>query len=140
MLTMESVANFQITMLLGCGVAFELPVVLGLLGWLGLISARGMWRFNKYALVLAAFGGAVLTPGSDAYSQLMLSVPLYTLYNLSILVVWATEKRRRTLLDVDSPLLLLVGAWSVRRGLRPRPMPVPRRAPVALARTPRMAA
>jgi sec-independent protein translocase protein TatC len=41
MLTMENVANFQITMLLGCGAAFELPVVLGLLGALGLVSATG---------------------------------------------------------------------------------------------------
>jgi sec-independent protein translocase protein TatC len=111
MLTMESVANFQIMMLLGCGMAFELPVLLSLLGWLGLISARGMWRFNRYALVLAALGGAILTPGSDAYSQLMLAVPLYALYNLSIAVVWAIERRRKTAPDADSPLLLLVVAW-----------------------------
>jgi sec-independent protein translocase protein TatC len=111
MLTMESVANFQIMMLLGCGMAFELPVLLSLLGWLGLVSARGMWRFNRYALVLAALGGAILTPGSDAYSQLMLAGPLYALYNLSIAIVWAIEKRRTVDPVVDSPLLLLVIAW-----------------------------
>lgn len=120
MLTMESVANFQITMLLGCGVAFELPVVLGGLGWLGIIDARAMWRFNKYALVLAAVGGAILTPGSDAYSQLMLAGPLYVLYNVSIAVVWLIEKRRTDVLDVDSPLLLIVAAWpAIRRRLHP---------------------
>jgi sec-independent protein translocase protein TatC len=124
MLTMENVANFQVTMLLGCGVAFELPVVLGLLGWLGLLTARGMWSFNKYALVLAALGGAVLTPGGDAYAQLMLAVPLYLLYNLSILVVWAIERRRQVLPDGDSPLFLLIAAWPVlRRRLRARMFP-----------------
>ena len=111
MLTMESVANFQIGMLLGCGVAFELPVILGLLGWLGLLSARGMWRFNRYALVLAAVAGAVLTPGADAYSQAMLTVPLYLLYNVSIAVVWLIERRRKALPDLDSPLVLAVAAW-----------------------------
>jgi sec-independent protein translocase protein TatC len=115
MLTMENVANFQITMLLGCGAAFELPVVLGLLGALGLVSAGGMWRFNKYALVLAAVGGALLTPGNDAYSQLMLAGPLYVLYNLSIGVVWVIEQRRRNAPDLDSPLVLLLAAWPVLR-------------------------
>ena len=111
MLTMESVANFQITLLLGCGAAFELPVVLGVLGGMGLLSARGMWRFNRYALVLAALGAAVLTPGGDAYAQLMLAVPLYALYNASIGVVWLIERRRQVLPDGDSPLLLLLAAW-----------------------------
>jgi sec-independent protein translocase protein TatC len=121
MLTMESVADFQITMLLGCGVAFELPIVLGLLGWLGLIGARGMWRFNRYALVLAAVAGAVLTPGSDVYSQLMLAGPLFVLYNVSIALVWLIEKRRKVRPDVDSPLLLLVAAWpAVRRSIASR--------------------
>jgi sec-independent protein translocase protein TatC len=120
MLTMESVADFQITMLLGTGVAFELPVVLGVLGWLGLFSARGLWRFNRYALVLAAVGGAVLTPGADMYSQVILAVPLYLLYNLSIVVVWLIERRRTSPADVESPLLLLIAAWpAVRRKLRP---------------------
>ena len=118
MLTMESVAGFQITMLLGCGAAFELPIVLALLGWLGLLTARGMWRFNRYAVVLAAVAGAVLTPGGDVYSQLMLAGPLYVLYNLSIGVVWLIEKRRKTVPDVDSPLLLLVvAAWPALRRL-----------------------
>ena len=114
MLTMESVANFQITMLLGCGVAFELPVVLGLLGWLGLVTARGMWRFSRYALVLAAAAAAVLTPGGEAYSQLMLAIPLYGLYNVSIAVVWVIERRGKAL-AADSPLLLIIAAWPVLR-------------------------
>jgi sec-independent protein translocase protein TatC len=110
MLTMESVADFQIMMLLGTGAAFELPVVLGLLGWLGLFTARGMWAFNKYALILAAIGAAILTPGSDAYSQLMLAGPLFILYNVSIALVWVIEKNRREAPNIDSPLLLLIAA------------------------------
>jgi sec-independent protein translocase protein TatC len=131
MLTTENVVNFQITMLLGCGVAFELPVVLGLLGWLGLVSARGLWRFNKYALVLAAVAAAVITPGSDPYSQLLLAGPLYALYNISIPIVWLIEKRHRSAAGVDSPLLLVMAAaWPVlRRPLTP--------IDAALARTPR---
>lgn len=118
MLTLESVVDFQITMLLGTGVAFELPVILGLVGWLGLVSARGMWRFNRYALVLAAVAGGVLTPGADAYSQVLLAGPLYALYNVSIVIVWIIERRRAGAVETDSPLLLLLAAWPALRRVR----------------------
>jgi Sec-independent protein secretion pathway component TatC len=78
-------------------------------------SARGMWRFGKYALVLSAVAGAVLTPGGDVYTQLLLAGPLFALYNLSIGIVWLIERRRRTAADIESPLLLLVAAWPVLR-------------------------
>lgn len=94
-LMMDLVMDFQITLLLGCGAAFELPVVLAILGWLGIVGWRGLWKFNKYALVLSAVLGGVLTPSPDAVTQLMLAGPLYILYNLSIIVVWLIERGRK---------------------------------------------
>ncbi len=106
MQSMEAVSNFQIMMLAGCGVAFELPVVLSLLGLLGLISAGGLWRFNKYALVLSAVVGGVLTPSPDVISQLLLAGPLYALYNISIVIVWFVERARRKKMEAleDAPV------------------------------------
>jgi len=95
MLAMDEVASFQMLTLAGCGVAFEIPVLLSVLGWVGIISARGLWRFNRYALVLAFILGAVLTPSTDLFTQTLLSVPIFALYNLSILVVWLIERARR---------------------------------------------
>ena len=95
MLMMDEVANFQMMTLAGCGLAFELPVVLSILGWIGLISSRGLLKFNKYAIVLAFVVGAVLTPSTDPFTQTLLAVPIFTLYNLSILVVWLIERARR---------------------------------------------
>jgi sec-independent protein translocase protein TatC len=92
---MEMVADFLILTLAGCGVAFELPVVLVILGALGIISARGMWRFSKYALILSAVAGAILTPSTDIFTQVMLAGPLYLLYNISIFFVWLIERARR---------------------------------------------
>jgi sec-independent protein translocase protein TatC len=86
-------------MLLGTGAAFELPVVLAVLGWLGLVTARGLWRFNKYALILSAVIGGVLTPGPDVLSQVLMAGPLFGLYNLSILLVWMIERARRKKLE-----------------------------------------
>lgn len=99
---MDELVGFMLAMLLGTGIAFELPVVLAVLGWLGLVTARGLWRFNKYALILSAVVGGVLTPGPDVLSQLLMAGPLFGLYNLSILLVWLMERaNRKRLADLE---------------------------------------
>jgi Twin arginine targeting (Tat) protein translocase TatC len=95
MIMMDEVANFQMMTLAGCGLAFELPVVLSILGWIGLISSRGMFKFNRYAIVLAVVLGGVLTPSTDPFTQCLLAAPIFVLYNISILVVWTIERARR---------------------------------------------
>jgi len=96
---MDEMVGFMLSMLLGSGAAFELPVVLSVLGWLGLVTARGLWRFNKYALILSAVIGGVLTPGPDVLSQLLMAGPLFGLFNLSIVLVWMIERARRKKLE-----------------------------------------
>jgi sec-independent protein translocase protein TatC len=99
---MDEIIGFMTAMLLGCGVAFELPVVLAVLGWMGLITAKGLWRFNKYALILSTVVGGVLTPGPDVLSQVLMAGPLFGLYNVSILVVWIMERaHRKKLQDLE---------------------------------------
>jgi sec-independent protein translocase protein TatC len=92
---MDEVVGFMLAMLLGTGIAFELPVILAVMGWLGIINARALWRFNKYALVLSAVVGGILTPGPDVLSQVLMAGPLFGLYNISILIVWIIERGRR---------------------------------------------
>jgi sec-independent protein translocase protein TatC len=99
MVKMDEMVGFMLSMLLGTGVAFELPVVMAVLGWLGLVNARSLWKFNKYALILSAIVGGVLTPGPDVLSQLLMAGPLFGLFNLSILLVWAIERARRKKLE-----------------------------------------
>jgi sec-independent protein translocase protein TatC len=65
------------------------------MGWLGIINARSLWRFNKYALVLSTVVGGILTPGPDVLSQVLMAGPLFGLYNVSILIVWFIERGRR---------------------------------------------
>lgn len=102
MVKMEELVGFMLAMLLGTGVAFELPVVLAVLGWLGLVTARGLWKFNKYALILSAVVGGILTPGPDVLSQMLMAGPLFGLFNISIVVVWMIERTRRKKLEALS--------------------------------------
>lgn len=96
---MDELVGFMLAMLLGTGVAFELPVVLAVLGWTGLVSSRQLWKFDKYALILSAVVGGVLTPGPDVLSQVLMAGPLFALYNLSIVIVWLIERARKKALD-----------------------------------------
>lgn len=96
---MDELVGFMLAMLLGTGVAFELPIVLAVLGWIGLVTARQLWRFDKYALILSAVVGGVLTPGPDVLSQLLMAGPLFLLYNLSIVIVWLIERGRKKKAD-----------------------------------------
>ena len=66
------------------GIAFELPVVLLLLAKAGIITANGMARNRKYAILLAFIAAAILTP-PDVISQVMLAIPVIMLYELSII-------------------------------------------------------
>jgi sec-independent protein translocase protein TatC len=95
MLMMDDVASFQMMTLAGCGMAFELPVLLSILGWMGIVSSRALLKFNKYAIVLSFVVGAVLTPSTDPFTQTLLALPIFSLYNISILVVWLLERAHR---------------------------------------------
>ena len=69
------------------GVVFELPVVTWLLGRFGLINASLMRQYRRPALVAIVVASAIITPTSDAFTLLLVSVPIYLLYEVSILVV-----------------------------------------------------
>lgn len=79
--------------ILAFGLAFQLPVLLTLLGRAGIISAEGLSRGRKYAVVAIAAGAAILTP-PDPISQIGLGVPLYLLYEISIFLVRGVERKR----------------------------------------------
>jgi sec-independent protein translocase protein TatC len=94
LLGMESYLSFAKNLLLAFGAVFELPLLITFLGLVGLVTHRGLWRFNRYFIVLAAVVGAVLTPGPDVVSMISMTVPLVLLYNLSIAIVWLIDRRR----------------------------------------------
>jgi len=82
------------------GLCFELPVVMTLLGRVGLVTSKGMKEKRKYAIVLAFVAAAVLTP-PDVISQIGLALPTMALYEISILSVAMVERKRGDVEDDD---------------------------------------
>lgn len=74
------------TLIFAFGLCFQLPVLLTLLGKVGLITADGLASKRKYALIVTFIVAAFLTP-PDVISQIMLAVPILALYELSILLI-----------------------------------------------------
>lgn len=93
-LFMEQYLDLTTKMLLGFGLVFELPLLIFFLSYVGLVTHRGLWKFNKYAIVISFVVGALLTPGPDVISQLLMALPMIVLYNLSIVIAFVVTKRR----------------------------------------------
>ena len=85
--------SFVMTLIFGFGLCFQLPVLLTLLGRVGLVSSTQLAGARRYAIVGVFALAAILTP-PDAFSMLSLAVPLVALYEISILCVRLIEKKR----------------------------------------------
>ena len=86
-------------MLLGFGVIFEMPTLVLFLARMGVVTARMLLRYFKYAFLAIFVIAAVISPGTDMVSQLMMAAPMVILYTFSIGVAWVFGKRRRPLDD-----------------------------------------
>lgn len=86
--------TFTARMLLAFGVTFELPVLVFFLARFGLVTHRLMLQYTRYAILVIFILAAMLTPGPDVASQLLMAVPLLVLYGLSIGVAYVFAKER----------------------------------------------
>ncbi|RYZ75330.1 MAG: twin-arginine translocase subunit TatC [Proteobacteria bacterium] len=99
MITLPEYLSFFVTMIVVFGAAFELPMLIVVLGLFGIVDQKFLREKRRYAIVIMAVAAAIVTP-PDVLSMMMLLVPLWLLYEASILVVGITG-RRKTRSDVD---------------------------------------
>ncbi|MBY0385842.1 twin-arginine translocase subunit TatC [bacterium] len=96
MITINDYLSFFLMTTLVFGAAFEMPLVLVILGMLGIVSSRGLSRMRRYAIVVIAIVSAVFTP-PDAISMMLLAVPMVLLYEVSILILRFIEPKENKL-------------------------------------------
>ena len=83
-----------VKMMLACGAVFQMPVLVFALARMGVVTAGFLLRNFKYAMLIIAILGAVLSPGGDIASQMILAGPMMVLYIISIGVAWVFQKRK----------------------------------------------
>ena len=93
-----------LTFALALAIAFQMPVVVLLLGWAGLVTPGWLAGYRRYVMMICAGLGAVLTPGADPLSMILLAVPLYLLFELGVLLLRVLPASR---VAGDKPAVLL---------------------------------
>jgi sec-independent protein translocase protein TatC len=86
--------TFVAKMLLAFGLVFQLPVVLMFLGWIGVVNTTMLKQNWRGAIVATSVLGAIATPSNDAFTMVMMAIPLAILYLASIWLVGMVEKMR----------------------------------------------
>ena len=92
MLTLQSYMDTLLMMNLVIGIVFELPVVSWILGRMGLVNARMMQSFRRHAVVAIMAVAAIITPTTDAFTLIVVALPIWLLYELSIVIVGLTKQ------------------------------------------------
>ena len=94
MLSMDEQLSLVLVLILAFGVIFELPLVMALLGMVGIVRAGFLMKYQRHAFVVCLILAAVLTPTGDVVNLSLMAGPMLMCYELGVLAVWIIEKRR----------------------------------------------
>lgn len=92
--SIEEYLNIIISVMLASGVVFELPMISFFLTKLGIVTPKLMTKYRRHAIVVIMVLAAVLTPGTDPVSMIVLAVPLVLLYEISIFISKMSVKKK----------------------------------------------
>ncbi|MDO8446191.1 MAG: twin-arginine translocase subunit TatC [Deltaproteobacteria bacterium] len=97
-ISVESYISFFASMIFGFGLAFEMPLVMLLLGKAGIVNAAILRKYRRYAILVIVIASAIITPTPDLLNLSLMAAPLFALYELSIILVmlFGAEKTRTT--------------------------------------------
>jgi sec-independent protein translocase protein TatC len=93
--TITSYIDTMIPLILGTGLAFQLPLVMLFLANVGLVTGSYLSKMRKYAIVIIFIVAGVITPGPDVVSQMTVALPLLLLYEISIILCRRVEKKEK---------------------------------------------
>jgi Tat protein translocase TatC len=129
LITFEKYYDFVLQVVLAMGLSAELPMVIILLAMLGVVTPKMLGRFRRYAIVLSFAAGAVLSPGTDVFTMLLMTAPLILLYEVGYIGTVVVHRRRlRAAARAATMGLLLLLALAPSRAEAQRP-PVQRAPP-----------
>ncbi|MCX5809035.1 MAG: twin-arginine translocase subunit TatC [Proteobacteria bacterium] len=95
MISVEKFIKFSSAMIFAFGITFEVPVILIALNKMGIVKVRTLTKTRRFAILFITIASAIITPTPDVYNMMLLAVPTYILYEISIIIMKIGEKRRK---------------------------------------------
>jgi sec-independent protein translocase protein TatC len=95
MITIGEYTDLFLTVILGLGVVFELPILVFFLALMGVVSAGWMWRNVRYSILVIFIIAAIITPTTDILNMCIFAAPMVVLYLLSIGIAWLVHPKQR---------------------------------------------
>jgi sec-independent protein translocase protein TatC len=88
--------RFALQLLICFGLGFELPLLILVLGYIGIIKSDMLRKYRRHAIIVLLFIAAAITPGPDPVSMTVVATPMIILYEICVWLIWAKEKARRS--------------------------------------------
>ena len=95
MVTIEEYSSFFLSIILGLGISFELPILIFFLAMFGIVSPRFLWKNFRYAILAIFLVAACICPSPDPWTMCIYAVPMLLLYLIGIGVAWWVHPSRR---------------------------------------------
>jgi sec-independent protein translocase protein TatC len=95
MITIGEYTDLFLTIILGLGAIFELPILVFFLALMGIVSPGWMWNNFRYSILIIFVIAAIVTPTTDVWNMCIFAAPMIVLYVLSIGVAWLVHPNRR---------------------------------------------
>lgn len=145
MITYDAYFGFVVQVMIGLGLSFEIPLVITILAGFGLVTPAALHRFRRFEVVLAFAAGALLSPGADILSMLMMTVPILLLYEIGVAGAIVMHRRRlRRAAAAAAAGVVALALWSAplsaqdpaQPGRPPKTLPTPGAQPATPDATP----
>ena len=95
MVTIEEYSSFFLSIILGLGISFEMPILIFFLAMFGIVSPRFLWKNMRYAVLAVFLVAAVICPSPDPWTMCIYAIPMLALYMVGIGVAWWVHPQRR---------------------------------------------
>jgi sec-independent protein translocase protein TatC len=101
-ITIEEYTGFFLSIILGLGISFEMPILIFFLALFGIVSPQFLWKNIRYAVLAVFLVAAIITPSPDPWTMCIYAIPMLCLYMIGIAVAWWVHPSRRKAKEVAS--------------------------------------
>src|SRR5579863_3358263 len=95
MITIEDYTSFFLSIILGLGISFEMPILIFFLAMFGIVSPKFLWKNFQYAILAVFLVAAFICPSPDPWTMCIYAIPMLSLYLIGIGVAWWVHPSRR---------------------------------------------